>query len=100
MIYEIVSLSSKYRYYGIIENVTVKEWYDVYDKVLKTKDRSYIVDEFIKHRTIDKPNQYIKNCYPLYRDIIINGIHDFKIIFIRCHGENIWILYYMNLIIE
>lgn len=84
VLYEIMSLSSKYRYYGFIKGVTPKEWYEVYDKVLKTKVRSYIVDEFIKPRTIDKPEQYIYSCQPLYRDIIVNGVQDFKLFFIGC----------------
>lgn len=86
VLYEIMSLSSKYRYYGFIKGVTPKEWYEVYDKVLKTKVRSYIVDEFIKPRIIDKPEQYIYSCQPLYRDIIVNGVQDFKIFFIGCNS--------------
>lgn len=87
VLYEIMSLSNKYRYYGMIENVSPKEWYEVYDKVLKTRIRSYIVDEFIKPRTIYKPEQYIKTCQPLYRDFIMNGIGDFKVLFIRCDAH-------------
>ena len=87
VLYEIMSLSNKYRYYGMIENVSPKEWYIVYDKVLKTRQRSYIVDEFIKPRTIDNPKQYIQTCQPLYRDIIVNGVEDFKVIFIRCDAH-------------
>lgn len=86
VLYEIMSLSSKYRYYGFIKDVSPKEWYEVYDKVLKTKERNYIVDEFIKPRTIDKPKQYIYSCQPLYRDIIVNGIQDFKLFFIGCNS--------------
>lgn len=87
VIYEIMYLSNKYRHYGMIENVSSKEWYSVYDKVLKTRQRSYIVDEFIKPRTIDNPKQYIQTCQPLYRDIIVNGVEYFKVLFICCDAN-------------
>ena len=42
-----------------------------------------MVDKLIKPRTIDRLEQYITICQPLYRDIIIKGVKNFKLSYIN-----------------